>query len=73
MFNPILLPVIFILFSLYEINKPIQSTLKLPKNWVIKTQKKKPVSEGLEVLPYIMIFSTKIDLSKPSYTYIYSK
>ena len=73
MFNPILLPIIFILFSLYEINKPSQSTLKLPKNWVKKTQEKKPVSEGLKTLPYITIFSTKIDLSKPSYTYIYSK
>jgi hypothetical protein len=72
MFNPILVPIIFIIFSLLEINKTPQTTPQLPKNWVKRTQTKEKTLNGLESLEYLTIQPAKLDDLKIKQKNIYN-
>jgi hypothetical protein len=52
--NYIILPILFILFSIHEIStKSQQTSVQLPKNWVKRTQNKVQQNDGLDRLEFL--------------------
>jgi hypothetical protein len=72
MFNPILVPILFIIFSLLEINNRPQAAPQLPKNWVKRTKTREKTLTGLESLEYLTIQPAKLDDLKIKQKYVYN-
>ena len=67
--NLVLVPILFILLSIIEVNTP-QKPVKIPKNWV-KITCKECVVDGLDSLDYITTVQIDLDRlrKKPRYSY----
>lgn len=71
----ILLPILFLIFSILEINTMTQPTIaKLPKNWVKRSQNRKNHQmDGLDRLEYLTAMPIEPERLKLNYTYTYEK
>ena len=68
----IILPLLFLLFYIHEINtKTHQTTVQLPKNWVKRSQNKVKQNDGLDRLEFLTTTPIGLETLRTSLPYKY--